>query len=277
MSRTGEGIFEKHLGANVKIEWYDYNAGPSAMEAIFAKSIDLTYVGPNPAINAFAKSKGKEIRIISGSANGGSALIVKKSLAQIEPKDFKGKRIATPQLGNTQDVATRAWLASHGIRTTLSGGDATVVPTANPDQLALFIRGDLDAVWTVEPWVSRLEREAEGVRYLSQNNAITTVVAARVAFLKERPQLVANFISAHTAVTEWINAHPKEAQARVDAELIKLTKQKSNLPLIAHAWQHITFTTQLDQTQLRNFVDDARKAGLLKHDIDVKLLASGKP
>ena len=122
----------------MKIEWYVYNAGPSAMEAVFAKSIDLTYVGPNPAINAYFKSGGQEGRIVAGSVNGGSALVIQGDSTLKAPADFRGKKIATPQFGNTQDVAARAWLVSGGLKITQTGGDAQVVPTANPDQLLLF-------------------------------------------------------------------------------------------------------------------------------------------
>jgi len=122
------------------------------MEAIFAKSIDLTYVGPNPAINAHLKSGGEEIRIVAGACSGGAALVVQADGRIKTDADFRGKKVATPQFGNTQDVAARAWLHSKGYRVTMTGGDVLVLPTANADQLALFKKGDLDAVWTVEPW-----------------------------------------------------------------------------------------------------------------------------
>src|SRR5205814_5682593 len=138
MSRRGDGWFEKRVGAEVKIEWFVYNAGPSATEAIFANSIDLTYVGPSPAINAYAKSRGEEIRIVSGAANGGAALVVAGDSSLRNAADFRGKKIATPQLGNTQDVSCRAWLAAGGLKITQMGGEAQVLPTQNADQLALF-------------------------------------------------------------------------------------------------------------------------------------------
>src|SRR6202166_4986283 len=138
LSRQGKGWFEERLGAGTKIDWFVYNAGPSAMEAIFAQSVDLTYVGPSPAINAYAKAGGEDIRIIAGAVDGGAALVVQADSNLSRPSDFRGKKIATPQLGNTQDVAARAWLASGGLKITLTGGDAMVIPTANPDQLALF-------------------------------------------------------------------------------------------------------------------------------------------
>src|SRR3954469_4492114 len=142
LSRQGKGWFEKYLGPDVEVQWFTYNAGPSAMEAILAKSLDLTYVGPNPAINAHLKSRGADIRIVAGACSGGAALVVNQQRIQ-KDADFKGKKVGTPQLGNTQDVAARAWLQSKKFRVTLTGGDVQVIPTANPDQLLLFQKKDL--------------------------------------------------------------------------------------------------------------------------------------
>src|SRR5262245_56937724 len=162
LERRGKNWFAERLGPGIKLDWYAYNAGPSAMEAFFANAIDLTYVGPNPALNAFVRSRGEEVRIVSGAVNGASALVVQKDSGLAKPSDFRGKRIGTPQVGITQDGAARAWLMAGGLRITQTGGDAYVVPTANPDQLTLFLRKNLDAIWTVEPWVSRLEIEGGG-------------------------------------------------------------------------------------------------------------------
>src|SRR5213083_2368122 len=189
LSRQGKGWFEKSLGPNVEIQWFTYNAGPSAMEAIFAKSLDVTYVGPGPALNAYLKSNGEEIRVISGAANGGAALVVKSDSPIKVPADFRGKKIATPQLGNTQDISCRAWLKAQGFKITLTGGDVLVIPTANPDQLGLFQSGGVDAVWTVEPWVTRLEREAKAKVFLEDTNIITTWLACSVKFLNTHRDL----------------------------------------------------------------------------------------
>src|SRR5437667_1618898 len=172
LTRQGKGWFEERLGPNVEIQWFTYNAGPSAMEAIFAGSLDLTYVGQGPALNAHFKSNGEEIRVISGAANAGAALVVKGDSAIKTPADFRGKKIATPQLGNTQDISSRAWLKAQGFNVTQTGGDVIVVPTNNPDQLALFQSGGVDAVWTVEPWVTRFERE-DNARIFVEDSDIT--------------------------------------------------------------------------------------------------------
>ena len=145
----GKGWFEARLGPDVDVQWFVYNAGPTAMEAIFTKAVDMTYVGPNPAVNAHLRSRGEEIRIVAGACSGGSALVVQPDGRIKADTDFKGKKIATPQLGNTQDVAARAWLRSKGLRITITGGDAQVIPTANPDQLTLFQQKAIDGVWKI--------------------------------------------------------------------------------------------------------------------------------
>lgn len=272
LTRAGKGWFESRLGQDVKIEWFVYNAGPSAMEAIFARSVDLTYVGPSPAINAYAKANGGEVRIVSGAANGGSALVVQPDLAVAAPGDLKGRKIASPQLGNTQDVAARAWFANAGLRVTLAGGDVQIVPTANPDQLTLFRSRQLDAVWTVEPWVSRLETEAAGKVALEEPNAVTTVLAASEKALTERRSLVKAFVAAHHELTDWIKANPAEAQEIVRKELSEEVRSPISAELIARAWRRITLVREADLSELKTFVDNARKAGLLRTAPDLSRL-----
>lgn len=264
LTRAGKGWFEQRLGPDVKIDWYVYNAGPSAMEAIFARSVDLTYVGPSPAINAYAKAGGREVRIVAGAANGGSALVVQPDLPAAAPADLKGRKIATPQLGNTQDVAARAWFAKGGLRVTLTGGDVQIVPTANPDQLTLFKTRQIDAVWTVEPWVSRLEVEAGAKVALEEPAAVATVLVASEKALTERRALVKAFVAAHHELTDWIKTHPAEAQELVRAELSEEVRAAIAPDLIARAWKRITLVRDADVDDLKAFVDNAQKAGLLK-------------
>src|SRR5512132_4209423 len=204
LSRQGKGWFEQRLGPNVEIQWFTYNAGPSAMEAIFAGSLDVTYVGPSPALNAYFKSNGEEIRVISGAANAGAALVVKADSPIKTPADFRGKKIATPQLGNTQDISCRAWLKAQGFKVTQTGGDVTVIPTANPDQLGLFQTGGVDAVWTVEPWVTRLERDAKAHVFLEDKGTITTWLVSSVKFLHDRRDLARKIADANVELTSWI-------------------------------------------------------------------------
>lgn len=270
LSRQGKGWFEERLGPDVKIEWFVYNAGPSAMEAIFARSVDLTYVGPNPAINAHLRSGGDEIRIVAGACNGGAALVVQPDGRIKTDADFRGKKIGTPQFGNTQDVAARAWLQSKGLKITMTGGDALVLPTANPDQLALFKTGNLDAVWTVEPWVSRLVLETGAKVYLEESSLwpegkyVTTHLVSSVQFLKAQPALLKKWVAAHVELTQWINAHPDEAKKILNEEIkIETTKPLPQATLDS-AWKRLELTHDPVRASLLKSAEDAYRIGFLK-------------
>src|SRR5919112_4992894 len=270
--RQGRSWFSDRLGSGVKIEWYAYNAGPSAMEAIFAKAIDLTYVGPNPALNAYARSRGEELRVIAGAVNGGSALVVQQGSGLAKPTDFKGKRIATPQFGNTQDVAARAWLIAGGLRITQTGGDAHVVPTSNPDQLSLFQSKQLDGVWTVEPWVSRLESEAGGKVLVEEKEAITTILVSSAGFLAKNRDLAKRFVAAHRELTEWIRKNPDEAQRMAREELQASFRLDMSPELVARAWSRMVITPDTSREAFQSFVTSAQKVGFLRDTPDLSRL-----
>src|SRR5438105_9246533 len=268
LTRQGKGWFEQRLGPTVEIQWFTYNAGPSAMEAIFAASLDITYVGPSPALNAYFKSNGEEIRVISGAANAGAALVVKANSPIKTAADFRGKKIATPQLGNTQDISCRAWLKAQGFKVTQTGGDVTVIPTANPDQLALFQSGGVDAVWTVEPWVTRLERDAKAKVFHEDTDVITTWLASSVKFLSGHRDLAKKIVSANKELTDWIQAHPDDAQKKLIAELKEETKTEFAPDAVAQAWKRIRFTTDVPTNLVAKAVQDGKDAGFLKGSTD---------
>jgi NitT/TauT family transport system substrate-binding protein len=239
---------------------------------MFAKSIDLTYVGPNPAINAYAKSDGQEVRIIAGSVNGGSALVVHGDSKLKTAAEFRGKKIATPQFGNTQDVAARAWLVAGGLTIRQTGGDAQVLPTPNPDQLLLFRQKQIDAVWAVEPWISRLEQEAGGKILIDDRNAITTVLVSRTDFLSSQRTLVKNFVAAHRDLTEWIKTHPDDAQRMAREELDAELRAKFSPELVASAWKRVVLTSDVSLDALKTFVSSARSVGFLRDAPDISRL-----
>jgi len=276
-TREGRGWFEERLGPDVKVQWFAFNAGPSAMEAIFAGSIDATYVGPNPALNAYIRSNGDEVRILAGAVEGGAAVVVQGDGRIAKPADFRGRRVGTPQLGNTQDVAVRAWLKKQGFKITQTGGDVLVVPTANPDQLPLFQQGKLDAVWTVEPWVSRLLLEGGGKLFVEQSDAVTTLLVSSVRLLRERPELAEKLRAAHTALTDWINAHPAEARELVRAGLTAEARREMPAELVAASWSRMRFTNEIAPAALEAFVTYARSAGFLRNSIPLDRMFSKKP
>ncbi|MFN0008783.1 MAG: ABC transporter substrate-binding protein [Planctomycetota bacterium] len=277
LTREGQGWFEQRLGPGTKVEWFLFNAGPSAMESILSGAIDLTYVGPNPAINAHVRSRGREIRVVAGAARGGAALVVQGDGRIASPADFRGKKVATPQLGNTQDVACRAWLAAQGFEVTQTGGDVHVVPTQSSDILALFLRGEIDAAWTVEPWVSRLESEAGGKILVEEKDAIATVLVASTRFLREEPELARAFVDAHDELTRWIGAHPDEAKALVRAELAAETTREMPQALVDRCWARIRFDQETSLTAFESFVEAAQAAGFLKEAGDLSRLLETSP
>lgn len=277
LSRQGKGWFEERLGPNVEIQWFVYNAGPTSMEAMFTQAIDLTYVGPSPAINAHLRAKGEEIRIVAGSCSGGAALVVQPDGRIKTDADFKRRKVATPQLGNTQDVAARAWLRSKGLRITLTGGDAQVIPTPNPDQLALFHKGNIDAVWTVEPWVSRLVLEAKGTVHLDESalwpetggKYVTTHLVSGVRFLTDHPHLLKKWIAAHVELTRWANANPDEAKRQLNEELRAETTKPLPQKTLDRAWQRLELTHDPVRGSLLKSANDAHRIGFLKQKPDL--------
>lgn len=264
MSREGVGWFERYI-PGYRVEWQTFNAGPSAAEAIFGRTVDLTYIGPSPAINAYAVSSGREVRLLAGAVNGGAALVVRPGSGITRAADFRGRSIATPQLGNTQDVSCRAWLSKNGLRCTLEGGgDVRVSPTTSSLQLQLMKQGKLDASWTVEPWVSLMEQAVGAKILVQESDVVTTVLAGRVKWLREHPKEAAALIQAHCELTQWIQEHPEEARRRVAAELSELTQTPIDLALVERAWTRLTSTEDVDVDGLRQFVRDAQAAGLLE-------------
>jgi NitT/TauT family transport system substrate-binding protein len=272
LTRQGKGWFEERLGPNVEVQWFVYNAGPSTMEAIFADSIDLSYVGPSPTINAYLRTKGEEIRIICGACSGGASLVVQPDDRIKKNADFKGKKIGTPQLGNTQDVAARTWLKSNGFRVTLTGGDVFVIPTQNADQLLLFQKKDLDAVWTVEPWVSRIVLEANGKIYFDESflwpetkgQYVTTHLVSSKKFLTEQPDLTKKWISAHVELTQWINEHPEEAKKLLNQEIKEEMTKALSPAVLERAWSNLDLTYDPIRVSLFTYAQEAHEIGFLK-------------
>lgn len=270
MERRGTPWMAPRVDA--KVVWITFNAGPSAMEALLAGSIDATYVGPNPALNAHIRSRGDEVRVVAGSAYGGSALVVRKGAGIRGPADLRGRRVATPQLGNTQDVACRAWLKAGGLKVTLSGGDVSVLPTPNPDQFARFQDGTLAAAWTVEPWVSRLELEAEGEVLVAEPDALTTILVASRRLVDERRDLAHKLVAAHAELTGWVVAHPAEARDLVRAELRAITRQDMPAALLEHAWPRLRFDARVARAPFERLVETARGVGFLEDAIPLDRL-----
>jgi len=225
MVGKANGWFDKAMGPQVKVHWTSFNAGPAAIEALFGGAIDMTYVGPNPAINGYVRSNGEAVRVVAGAASGGASLIVRNDCGIQKPEDFHGQRVASPQFGNTQDVALRNWLKSYGMKTNDKGGDVQIIPMANPDQLTLFLKKDLDAAWAPEPWATRLIHDGNGRLFVDERTLwpngqfVIGLLVVNAKFLKDHPDLVKNWIRANVELTDWINGHPADAKKLLNQQI----------------------------------------------------------
>lgn len=286
-----DGLFEEALG-DTKLTTQTFNAGPEAVEALFAEALDITYIGPNPAINAFAQSDGEAIRIVSGSTSGGAFLVTTPEITSAE--DLKGEKIATPQLGNTQDVALRTWLAEEGLSTdTSGGGDVSIVPQANADTLTAFQNGDIAGAWVPEPWATRLIEEGGGKILVDEatlwpeGRYVTTHIIVRTAFLEEFPGTVKAILEGHQKALEEIESDPAAAQAAVNAQIEALTDKPLPTDVLAAAWENLTFTDDPIASSLQQSAKDAEELGLLDpvelegiYDLSILnslLVADGRP
>lgn len=263
------GFFKKHLGKDkTEIEFVAFNAGPAAIEAMKAGAIDVTYIGPNPTINGFSSTRGSLLKIISGSTSGGAEFVVKPSISTID--DLKGKKLATPQLGNTQDVALRSWLKSKGFTTSITGaGDVTIIPTENAQTLALFQRGDIDGAWLPEPWSTRLVIEAGAKVFLDEKTLwpkgqfVTTQIISSSTFLKKFPGTIRSLLNAHLESVNYINKNSVAAQDAAQRQIEKWSGKRLADDVMARAWKNLVFTADPVSKSLEKSADDAVDAGVL--------------
>ena len=263
-----EGLFEEALG-DVDVTTQVFNAGPAAIEALSAGAIDATYIGPNPSINTFIQSGGESARIVAGAATGGAALVVREGID--DPADLEGTTLATPQLGNTQDVSLRRWLADQGFETdTSGGGDVQITPTDNAQTLTLFQQGELDGAWLPEPWVSRLVLDA-GAHVLQDEADLwddgafpTTVLLVRKEFLDEHPDVVADLLKGHEAAVQWIADNPDEAPAVINGAIEKETGKPLDDAVIERALEHVTFSVDPHADTFETLVENGIEAGTQK-------------
>jgi NitT/TauT family transport system substrate-binding protein len=265
---TSSGIFARALGDGVRLEMSIFNAGPEAVQALFSDALDAAYIGPNPAINAFSRSKGAAIRIVSGATSGGAFLIVKPSIRSAA--DLKGKKIASPQRGNTQDVALRSWLATQGFSTSLSGaGDVSVLPQENAQSLETFKAGTIDGAWVPEPWASRLVLEGGGVVLVDERSLwpggryATTLLVVRTAFLEQHRDLVRGLLRGQVEANDFVNRHPAEARQIVAGAIATVTGKRLPDAVVDRAWSSLSFTNDPIAASLESSAAEAVNLGLL--------------
>jgi NitT/TauT family transport system substrate-binding protein len=262
-------LFETFLGKDgTKVEYVAFNAGPAAIEAMKGGAIDISYIGPNPSISGYTSTGGTLLRVVSGATSGGAQFVVKQGINSVA--DLKGKKIASPQLGNTQDVALRSWLKDNGLSTsTTGGGDVTVVPTDNATTLTLFKRGDLDGAWLPEPWASRLVLEAGAKVFLDEKSLwpggqfVTTNIIASQKFLNQYPGTVRAVLQANNSAIKYIAANVLKSKDVVQEQIKKWTGKPLPDAVITRSWGNLRFTWDPLPLTLKKSADDAVNAGLL--------------
>jgi NitT/TauT family transport system substrate-binding protein len=272
---VNEGFIKNNLGST-KLSTQVFNAGPAAIEALNAGAIDATYIGPNPAINSFVKSKGESISIIAGAASGGAQLVVRPGIKTAA--DLKGKTLASPQLGGTQDVALRAWLGKQGFKTnTDGGGDVAINPTENAQTLKLFQDGKLDGAWLPEPWASRLVLQA-GAKVLVDEKDLwdgsltgkpgefpTTILIVNRKFAAEHPQTVEGLLKGHAQAVKWLNDTPAAEKAtKVNAALKQDAGKALPQDVIDRSLENIVFTVDPLAGAFNKLLQDGVDAGTTK-------------
>jgi sulfonate transport system substrate-binding protein len=271
---VGRGDFQKKLGPDVKLETVVFNAGPPAIEALLAKRIDATYVGSNPAINGYVVSDGEGLRIVAGSASAGAVFVVRNDSGIQSPKDLGGKKFASPQLGNTQDISLRKYIQDNGYKTVENGGNVTVVPIANPDILTLFLKKEIDGAWVPEPWGARLIKEGNGRIFLDERDIwpngkfVTANIAVDTDYLKNNPEVIKKLLTAHVNETNWINSQKEEAIKVFNTEIKKLTGKTVPEDELRDGLTRLAITYDPLKVSLFKSANNA---------YDVGLLAKGKP
>jgi NitT/TauT family transport system substrate-binding protein len=238
------GYFQHALGST-RLATEIFGAGPDEISALLTGAIDAAYVGPSPAINGYVKSHGQALRIIAGATTGGAELVVKPSITSVA--QLEHATLATPQLGNTQDVALRYFLSQHGFHTAVTGGDVTIEPTANTTTLTLFAAGRLDGAWLPEPYASQLV--AEGGHALVDERSLwpggsftTTDLVASTTYLDAHPDAVAGLLRGQIAANTWADANPAQAQTVVNTALKKLTGKALTPAVLSRAWSQLAVT-----------------------------------
>ena len=282
------GEFKKQLGAEVTFVPKLFGSGPAAIEALLAGEIDLTYVGPSPAINGFIRSEGKALRVIAGAVQGGAVFVRRSDVVLNRLEDFSTKRFASPQIGNTQDISLRTYLAAMGHLTKEKGGTVEVLPMANADILSLFLRKQLDGAWVPEPWGAILVHRAQGVIIVDERDLwpdgkfATTVLVASQKFLETRPEWVQRMVNAHVELTRWIQEHRQEVGAILNDEIAKYTRKRLEETILTDALSRLEVTVDPLESSLETFFDRARvlgylKKGNLKGMLDLRYLKKACP
>ena len=264
----GDGDFQKEMG-EVKLEPQIFNAGPSAIEALFANRIDVAYVGPNPAINGYLKSDGQGLRIISGASSGGAVFVIRNDSGINTVHDFAGKKFASPQLGNTQDVALRSYLLKNGYKTSENGGTVQVMPATNADIVTMMDKKDIDGAWVPEPWGAKLIKEANCKIFLDERDLwpkgkfSTAMIVVRTDYLDSHPDVIKKLLEAHVKETIWIENNKDKAINNFNDQVMKLTGKTIPNDEISEALSRMEITYDPIKDSIYKSADNAYELGFL--------------
>ncbi len=265
------GDYQKSLGNNTNVETFVFNAGPSAIEALLAKRIDVTYIGPNPAINGYVVSGGKDVRVIAGASSGGASFIVRNDAGIESVDDLGGKKFASPQLGNTQDISLRKYIIDNGFNTVENGGNVTVVAVKPSDIVTLMLKKEIDGAWVPEPWGIRLINEANGKVFVDERDLwppegkfVTGNIIVRTDYLKKNPDVIEKLLDAHVDETLRINNNKEKAISEFNVQLKKLTGKTIPENVLATAVTKLEFTYDPIKLSLIKDANDAYDLGLIE-------------
>jgi NitT/TauT family transport system substrate-binding protein len=275
-----QGYLADALG-KTKLTTQVFNAGPDEVEALFGGALDAAYIGPSPTINAYAQSKGDAIRIVAGAASGGAELVVRDGITSAA--QLKGTTLASPQLGNTQDVALRTWLTSQGLKNSVDGGgDVTISPAANSDILNLFKSGGIDGAWVPEPYASQLVLQEGGHVLVDEKDLwpegrfVTTHLVVRTTYLKEHPETVKALLEADVKSVQFAQQDPAGAKAAVNAGLQAAGGKSLNAQVLDRAWSELSVTWDPIASALQKSAANGVSAGTTKK-VDLKGIYDLRP
>ena len=263
------GIFENGIGQQIQIETKLFDSGPQVIESMFAGSIDIAYVGPGPVINGFLKSGGKDIKILAGAASGGASFIVKSDSELDSIENFDGKRIASPQISNSQDVSLRHYLASNGLKPIEKGGTVFVLNISNPDIYTLFAKGDIDGAWVSEPWATMLVQELNGVRLFNEEKLwpneqfASVLLIARTNYIENNPEIIHNWIKSHEETVLWINSNPDKSKSMFSDFLLGYMGKSLPPEIIDESFSNLTITADPIKNSVFTFAERADSLGYL--------------
>ena len=264
-----EKIFEKGIGEEKQIETKLFDSGPQVIESIFSGSIDVAYVGPGPIINGFLKSDGKDIKILSGAASGGASFIIQPNSGLESLENFDGKRIASPQISNSQDVSLRHYLESHGLKSVEKGGTVFVLNISNPDIYTLFAKGDIDGAWVPEPWATILVQELDGIRLFNEEKLwpneefASVLLIVRTEYLENNPETVQKWVESHEKTVTWINSNPNKSKSLFSNFLVDYMGKSLPTKIIDESFSNISITSDPIKNSVIIFAERADSLGYL--------------